>query len=102
MAELSDHPWNTKLIQTRNFCRNQTKDRAVTIRLFQEVAAKARLFIHLVSEIEIAMRFENIPPLTAAHFTQHLGCFFAGNGLVPDRHHVPVPAHLGRLTFSDM
>src|SRR5438045_5712354 len=102
MPKVLDHRWETKLIEARNFRRDQTKDRAITVRLFQKIAAKTRLFIHLVGEIEVSSRLENVPPLVATHFAQHFSCFFAGDGLVPDRPDVAMPAHLGRLAFGDM
>ena len=102
MAKLFDHRWETKLIEARNFRRDQTKDRAITVRLFQKIAAKTRLFIHLVGEIEVSSRLKNVPSFVATHFAQHFSCFFAGNGLVPDWPDVAMPTHLGRLALGDV
>ena len=102
MAELLDHRRNAELIETGNLRRDQAKDRAIAVRLLQEVAAKPRLLIHLVGEIEIAALFEKLPPLLAADFAHHSRHLVAGDRLVADRHHVTVPAHLRRLAFAEV
>ena len=102
MSELFHDRRNAELLEARDLRRNQTKDRAIAVRLFQKVAAKTRLLIHLVGKIEIATLFENFPVLRPAHFAQHAGRFLARDRLGANRHHVAMLAHLGRLTFADM
>src|SRR6266699_6951887 len=42
---------NSQLLEGSNLGRNQTKSRAVTIRLLEIITAKARSLVHLVSKI---------------------------------------------------
>ena len=102
MAEFFHDRRNAELIEGRDLRRDQTKDRAIAVRLLQEIAAKTRFLIHLVGEIEIAAFFENFPTFRPADFAQHHGRFFARDRLVADRHDVAVPAHLRRLPFADV
>ena len=102
MTELFYDGRNPELLETGDFRRDQTKDRAVAVRLFQKIAAEARALIHLVSEIEIAALFENLPALRPAHLAQHPRCFLTLDRLVANRPHVSVLAHLRRLPFADV
>ena len=67
MTELFDDGRNAELLEAGDFRRDQTKDSAVAVGLLQKIAAETRAFIHLVSEIEIAALFENLPALRTAH-----------------------------------
>src|SRR5438045_6357065 len=100
MAELFNDGRNPELLEAGEFRRDQTKDRAVSIGLLQKIAAEARPLIHLVSEIEIAAFFENLPASRSAHLAQHPRCFLTLDRLVANRPHVSVLAHLRRLPFA--
>src|SRR5688572_4276755 len=102
MAELFYHRRDPELLQGGNPGWNQAKDRAVTVRLLQEIAAEPRPLIHLVGKVEIAALLEQLPALSATDLAQHSGRFLACNGLCPNRHHIAMPSHLRRLSFADM
>ena len=102
LAKFFHHRRNPELLERGDLCRDQTKDGAVAVRLFQKIAAKARCLIHLVGEIEIAAFVENFPILRTGDFAHHQHRFIARDRLRADRHDIAVPAHLGRLTFADV
>src|SRR4029453_1967735 len=54
MPEFLDDRRNAKLIEALNLRRDETKDRAVAVRLFEIIAAEPRMLIHFVGEIEVA------------------------------------------------
>ena len=68
---------NPQLLECSNLRGNQTKSRAVTIRLLEIITAKARRLVHLVSEIEIPPLLENFPVVRTTNFAQHLHGFLA-------------------------
>ena len=93
---------NPQFLEGSNLGWNQTKSRAVTIRLLEIISAKAGSLVHLVSKIEIAALLENFPVVRAANFTHNLHGFLAFHRLRADRHDIAMHAHFRGFSFSDV
>src|SRR5207244_2607043 len=61
IAKLPNDRRNPQFLERRDTRWDETKDSAVAVRLFEEIATEARLLIHLVGKIEIAALLENPP-----------------------------------------
>ena len=102
MRELFYNHGNPQLLQRGNLRGDQTKNRAITIRLLEIVTPKARGPVHLVGKIEIAAPFKDLPIVRAANFTHHLNSFLACHLLRTDGHYVTMHPHLWRFSFADV
>src|SRR4030095_11473009 len=65
VAELFDDRGNPELLQRGDLRRNETEDTPEALSLLQEIAAKPRVLIHLVSEIQVPVLDEAIPAISA-------------------------------------
>src|SRR4051794_16158566 len=102
MPELFDDRRDPELFEGSYFRGDEPEDGAVTVRLLEEIAAEPRFLIHLVGEIEVAAFFENLPALRTGDLTQHPSRLVSRDRLLPDRHDITVPPHLGRLPLANV
>src|SRR5262249_32639084 len=75
ISEVFDDCGNTQLFERRNLGGDQSKRRGVSFGLLKIVGAKARMLIHLVGKIKIAMLLKNLPVTWTADLAQHLRSF---------------------------
>ena len=61
VAEFLDHRRNAELLERHDLRRDEPEDAAVAVGLLEEVAAEARVLIHLVGEVEIARFLDSAP-----------------------------------------
>src|SRR5207249_4865124 len=90
------------LLECSNLGGNQTKSRAVTVRLLEIITAKARRLVHLVSEIEIPPLLENFPVVRTTNFAQHLHGFLAFHRFRADGHDIAMHSHFRRFSFANV
>ena len=102
MAEFLDHRRDAELLERGDLRRDEPEDGAVAVGLLEEIAAEARVLIHLVGEVEIAAFLEALPALRAADLAHHVGHLVARHDFFADRHDVAVPADLRRLPFAEV
>src|SRR6202030_871666 len=84
---------NPQLLECSNLGGNQTKSRAVTVRLLEIITAKAGSLVHLISEIEIPSLLENFPVVRTTNFAQHLHRFLAFHRFLADGHDIAMHSH---------
>src|SRR4051812_11547618 len=102
MAEFLDHRGDAELLEGEDLRRDETEDASIAVGMHEKVAAEARLFIHLVAEVEIAPFLVALPAVHPADLVHHVSHLVASENLVSNWHDFAVAAYLGRLAFTEV